>query len=231
MQKIGYSLIDNNNNEIEFWGTENEPISTIPSVIFLNNGNVVHCPELDVSYNGDRIVERWLEANDNPILIKTGDTVTFSINKIIVTNVYMEKPVSLPSKDELLIYNDKKRLEVEGLGISVDDNGNLLMYGINANENTPAAQAGHIIETNRDSQNSIAAVERLVQKNPNLIINFKAFNGFFQANSVVIQNISNSVFSYVEKTFNIENKIVESIQSNTIMSYIEIDDVYKNDLK
>ena len=105
------------------------------------------------------------------------------------------------------------------------------MYGINANENTPAAQAGHIIETNRDSQNSIAAVERLVQKNPNLIINFKAFNGFFQANSVVIQNISNSVFSYVEKTFNIENKIVESIQSNTIMSYIEIDDVYKNDLK
>ena len=38
MQKVGYSLIDENNNEIEFWGDNLSEERGKPSEIFLPNG-------------------------------------------------------------------------------------------------------------------------------------------------------------------------------------------------
>ncbi len=96
MEKIGYSLVDSDNNEIQFWGDTAQQCEGIPNFIKLPNGDEVHCPPSDfscqttvteVDQNDNetvivtgsyRLVERWLQ-------VGSPEFIAYSDGKIIVT--------------------------------------------------------------------------------------------------------------------------------------------------
>lgn len=46
MEHIGYSLIDANGTEVEYWGDTQGVLRGIPDVLHLPNGDAVHCPSV-----------------------------------------------------------------------------------------------------------------------------------------------------------------------------------------
>lgn len=111
-QKLGYSLIDENNQEIKFWNQEPEP-----NPIILPNGDHVHAPALNTSYSGYQLVERWQISDETPGLVRTGQTISFDGTKILVTLEYRN-----PNETELLQHSASARYNKEISGVEINNN-------------------------------------------------------------------------------------------------------------
>ena len=111
-QKIGYSLIDSENKEIQSWNSE-----PAPNPIILPNGDHIHAPDLNVSYSDYKLVERWEISNTTLGLVKIGESTSFDGSKYIITNEYRG-----PNKPELIQYTASVRYNREISGITVSNN-------------------------------------------------------------------------------------------------------------
>ena len=200
MQQIGYSLIDLDNIEVLFWGDRPGEKRLLPDFIVLPNGDTVHAPKSGETYSDYTIVERWCEYDSKLSAQKTGETVFFDGEKIIVTFEYRQ-----PYQSELLAYSASKRYEKEVGGITVD---------------------GYSIYTDRQSQSMLTGIVTLMQLKPNTVISFKTANGFISANTTIINDIAISVANHIESCFNLENDVASEIQANTIVTFTQIDDKY-----
>lgn len=87
MKKVGYSLLDENNEVINSWGNKLGEDILIPSAIYLPNGDVVYAPTLG-QYSNYRLVERWIDGDITKESLIVGETVAFDGEKIIVTLQY-----------------------------------------------------------------------------------------------------------------------------------------------
>jgi len=194
-QKIGYSLIDSNNKEIEIWNS-----NLYPNPIILPNGDHVHSAALNVNYSGYKLVERWEIKNIESRLVEIGQTISYDGERIVVTTQYRD-----PNKIELLEYSASKRYDKEKSGVFVGNNR---------------------IYTDRQSQAMITGIMTLLSVNPNTTISFKTANGFIEANSVVMYDISLAVANHVQTCFSIESGVSVNVSSNAITSFDEIDTAY-----
>lgn len=61
MEHVGYSIIDNTNTEVFYYGNDLGQLVSMPQVIVLPNGNIINCPLLNTSYSGYKLVERWID--------------------------------------------------------------------------------------------------------------------------------------------------------------------------
>lgn len=75
MQQIGFSLIDAQGNELQFWGDDVGYSAQIPNVITLPSGDRVHCPAQGVDYQGTSIVPRIWEAGSPPSIAYTNGNI------------------------------------------------------------------------------------------------------------------------------------------------------------
>ena len=191
-QKLGYSLLDAENNEIQFWNYD-----PAPNPIILPNGDHIHAPELNVSYSGYRLVERWQISDETTGLFEIGQSKSFDGIKFIITKEYRR-----PNKPELIQYSASVRYDKEVSGITVSNN---------------------FIFTDRQSQAMINGIVTMVQLQPDVVINFKTGSGFIEANLQIIMNIATSVASHIQTCFSMEADIVKQIQANTITQFTEID--------
>lgn len=87
MQKVGYSLLNENNIEIQHWGSSLGSDRDIPNPIFLPDGTHLHAPTLGEHF-GYKLVERWIDGDITKAFLKNGETISFDGNKIIVTWEY-----------------------------------------------------------------------------------------------------------------------------------------------
>ena len=195
-QKIGYSLIDFENKEIQFWNYD-----PAPNPIILPNGDHIHAPELNVSYSGYRLVERWQISDETPGLFEIGQSKFFDGTKFIITKEYRG-----PNKPELIQYTASVRYDKEVSGIIVSNN---------------------FIFTDRQSQAMINGIVTLVQLKPDTVINFKTGRGFIEANSQVIAEIATAVASHIQNCFNLESEAIQQIEANTFTQFSQIDDFFR----
>lgn len=99
--KVGYSLVDQNNNEIKYWGnTLGEDIS-IPNPLYLPNGAHVYAPTLG-DYGEYKLVERWIDGDISKQFLKSGEIISFENNKILITWQYRQ-----PNENEYATFIQK----------------------------------------------------------------------------------------------------------------------------
>jgi hypothetical protein len=199
--KVGYSVIDSSNNEIQSWGNTYQHFEK-PSIIFLPNDVSVNCPEINAEYAGHRLVERWINYDPSIESLKESETTDFVDDKIVITHNYRN-----PTVNELYAYSANKRWIKETSGVTVDD---------------------YVIYTDRQSQSMITGVITLMASQPNITINFKTASGFIQANSDIIMKIATSIANHVQTCFSQEGAISANIEAQIITTYQQIDDIYSN---
>ena len=68
-------------------------------------------------------------------------------------------------------------------------------------------------------------------RSPNTTISFKTSNGFIEANSAVMYDISLAVANHVQTCFSIESDVSVNVSSNVITSFDEIDNIYNINIK
>lgn len=64
MEKIGYSLVDPDGKELQFWGDTAGQETGVPNVVRWPNGDQTHCPEVGMTHDGCRLVPRYLIEDD-----------------------------------------------------------------------------------------------------------------------------------------------------------------------
>lgn len=199
--KVGYSVVDSSNNEIQSWGNTYQHFEK-PSIIFLPNDVSVNCPELNVEYAGYKLVERWIDYDPSLENLKDSEIVSFVDDKIVVTYNYRNATAT-----ELYSYSANKRWQKETSGVTVDD---LVIY------------------TDRQSQSMITGVVTLLSNQPDTVISFKTASGFIQANSNVMMKIASAVANHVQLCFSKEGMVSANIDANIITTYAEIDSAYES---
>jgi hypothetical protein len=199
MEQVGYSLIDSNNKEVQFWGDTPGRSISAPDMLFLANDISVCAPNIGVSYSGYTLVPRYIESNGIPEL-KSGEEYSCDGSKVIITYTYRD-----PNKIELSKYSANARYTKETSGTIVSNN---------------------FIYTDRQSQAMINGIVTLLQLQPNTTINFKTGNGFIPANSQVISEIASAVAYHVQSCFDIEANVNVQIENDTITKFSEIDLFY-----
>jgi len=90
MEQVGYSLVDTQGNEIQVFGDTAGQTQGVPSAIRLPSGDDVHCPDVNVDYEGVRLVERWLSYDD-------AQSILFDGQKTVVTRPEPQ-PASIDEK-------------------------------------------------------------------------------------------------------------------------------------
>lgn len=201
MQKIGYSLIDSSNNEIQYWGNTYGQDVSIPNPIIIPNDITIYAPVVGESVGQYKLVERWMEANTELEQFCIGQTKLYDGTKLIVTQIYRN-----PTYKELLDYSASKRYNKEISGVKI---GNNFVY------------------TDRQSQAMITGIAALMQINSNTVIDFKTANGFIQANSTVIADISFGVANHIQTCFSLESTVSAGILSGNIINLDQINNVYE----
>lgn len=199
MEQVGYSLIDLDNKEIQYWGNVLGRLISAPEQLFLPDNISVCAPAIGVSYAGYKIVPRYIQANGITEL-KDGEQYFCDGTKVEITYTYRN-----PTKEELNQYNANERWKKETSGILVGDN---------------------FIYTDRQSQSMLTGIVTLMNLNSNTVINFKTSNGFIEANSSIINQISLSVANHIQKCFSTEKDILNDIDSGIITTYDEIENIY-----
>lgn len=200
-KQIGYSLLDQDNKEIQIWGNSPNEFYNIPNVLYLPNGDHVHAPVVNGNYSGYTLVERWADYDPTLISLISGQSVSFDGTKIIVTYEYRN-----PTKEELLSYSASKRYDMETNGVIFNE---------------------YKIYTDREAQAMITGIVTLMSIKPDITINFKTANGFIQANSSIMQQIAGAVSTHIQNCFSLEATVSSQISSNTISSFAQIDELYK----
>lgn len=203
LQKVGYSLIDSTNIEIQFWGNTLGTFVSAPEKIILPNGNIIEgASPYELLIDGYMLVERWIESNPTTdIDVKIGETIEFRENKIVVVYNY-----ELPSVDVIKAHRKiqlaNKRWEVETGGCFID---------------------GNAYATDRESQTKYTAVAVAIsQADPNTwSINWKTNDGqFVVLNAQQMMAVINMVMYHVQSSFNKEFEFIEAIDACTTVEEV-----------
>lgn len=208
LKKVGYSLIDSQNNEINFWGNNLEIIVSAPERVILQNGDIVEAAKPYQTFNdGSMLVERWIESNPTTeIDIKTGEIIEFRTNKIVVVYQY-----SLPEVSDFktLLKNKLalKRWQVETGGAVINSN---------------------LYATDRESQTKYTAVAVAISQAADPLtwsINWKTNDGTFVIlNALQMMTVINYVMNHVQNSFNKEYEFQQSIDMcSTIEELLAVD--------
>lgn len=207
LQQVGYSLIDNTNNEVMFWGNTLYVSVSAPERIILPNGSIVEGASPYEKFSGNyTLVERWIESNpQTEIDVKTGETIEFRDDKIVVVYNY-DNPSVLELKSYLKNKTANKRWEVETGGIEINQNK---------------------YSTDRESQTKYTAVAVAISQADPLTwtINWKTGNGkFVTLNAQQMSEVINIILNHVQSSFNKEYEFILQIEScNTINELMTID--------
>lgn len=103
MEQIGYSLINANNQEVQFWGDTAGQIAGVPDSIDLPNGDRVYGAKAGERLGDVRIVERWL--------VNGEASIAFDGKRVVV---------SRRETEQLLRYADQKLAAVSSAGMLVN---------------------------------------------------------------------------------------------------------------
>jgi hypothetical protein len=97
MEKLGYSLIDADNNEVWHVGDTKGQEYGLPGFVVLPNGDQVLSPSVGETLGEWRFVERWLvDEPPSPFYAVIGQSVAFDGTKIVVTTIYEDEPSITP---------------------------------------------------------------------------------------------------------------------------------------
>jgi hypothetical protein len=206
MEKIGYSLINSNNQEIQHWGESNVDRASLPDKIVLPNSNIIHAPNLGPIQNY-RLVERWYSYEENEYKVKTGQTVTFDGTKIIVQCQYQD--ISLESA------KTKK----------IDDLASVRY----TKENTGIVYANNIFTTDRDSRVNYVGALTQASANNQYTVRWKAISEETSKSTFVTLSANDIIYiysygiDYITKCFDREDELIQIIEeANTLNSLISI---------
>ena len=201
-EKIGYSLINSSNTEVQYWGNLVGVVQSAPSIITISNSSI-HSPDVNVPLvGGYKLVERWVNYDPSKqTYLKNGETITFDGTKTVITYQYRS-----PTQAELLNYSANSRYQKEISGVSLGNN---------------------TIFTDRQSQAMITGIVSLMQIFPNTVINFKTAEGFISANASIVLSIAGAVAYHIQYCFSLENAVSANITSNVITSFTQIDSIYE----
>lgn len=89
MEQIGYSLVDSNGTEIQFWGDTSAQIHGKPDYVRWPNGDQTLCPEDGMSHGGASLVERMLQTGSPA-------SIAFDGTKVIVTRPAPDAGITPP---------------------------------------------------------------------------------------------------------------------------------------
>lgn len=104
MEQIGYSLIDDKNNEIQFWGDTPGQCVGVPEMIILPSGDQLHCPVVGESYEGLKFVPRVCQ-------IGAEEAVSYDGYQIVATKIAPPVPTPLGKLESIgLTLDDLKKL-------------------------------------------------------------------------------------------------------------------------
>ena len=110
-QRIGYVLLDTNNQVLKTWNQDH-----IPNIIILPNGDQLNAPVVG-TYSGFKFVEKWLVTDPSPDLIEVTQIQQFDGTRYVATAEYR-----YPYQDELLAHSANARYFKETSGITVSNN-------------------------------------------------------------------------------------------------------------
>lgn len=200
MEQVGYSVIDSENKEIQFWGNTPGIYISAPEQLFLPGDISVCAPSIGSTYAGYKLVPRYIEALGTHSL-KDGEQFSCDGTKVVITYTYRN-----PTKEELNQYNANERWKKETSGVFVGEN---------------------FVYTDRQSQAMLTGITTLMTLNPNTTINFKTANGFIEANSTIMNEISLSVANHIQLCFSTEKNVSSNIESGYATTYEQITIAYK----
>lgn len=196
LQQVGYSLIDDTNNEVMFWGDTLYVSVSAPERIILPNGSIVEgASPYEKLFGNYTLVERWIESNpQTEIDVKTGETIEFRDDKIVVVYNY-----ALPSLYELKNHIKSKvankRWEVETGGVEINQKK---------------------FSTDRESQTKYTAVAVAISQSDPLTwnINWKTGDGtFITLNAQQMTEVIDIILAHVQSSFNREFELINQIDS------------------
>jgi len=207
----GYSLINNSNTEVQFWGNALGVNVSMPESVRLSNGDIVLSPMLNVNLSEDyRLVERWIESNPTTeIDTKVGETVEFRDDKIVVVYDYQVPDIGV-FKNHIKSKVATKRWEVEVGGITIDS----VNYA-----------------TDRESQTKYTAIAVAIsQADPvTWSINWKTNSGTFaMLNAAEMTLIINTILQYIQDCFNKEYELQQEIDACTTIEQVMAIDYNSN---
>lgn len=210
LEHIGYSLVDENNKEIQFWGDHPGISVSIPDRIILPNSDIVEGALPNQRLAGNyMLVERHIESiPTTEIDVKVGETIEFRENKIVVVYHY-----DLP---ELPVYQEYIKKKLAAKRWEVETGG--------------AVINGNLFATDRESQTKyIAVTVAISQSNPQTwSINWKLNNGeFVVLNAQQMLFIINGVMAYVQNSFNKEYEFQQTIDSCTTVEDVMAIDIHE----
>ena len=215
LQKIGYSLVDTSNNEVQFWGNSPGMLVSAPERISIPSQDIIYDGvqsfiegKSSITFsNGYRLIERWINSNPNTeIDIKVSETIEFSNNKTIVTYNYQDPNlVTLKSYKKTKLAT--KRWQIETGGTSYN---------------------GNSFATDRESQTKYTAVAVAISQADTLTwsINWKTNEGdFITMNALEMSNVINYVLNHVQNSFNTEYQFQQQIDACTTTSQVNAIDL------
>jgi Domain of unknown function (DUF4376) len=201
MDRIGYALVDASGNEVWHVGDTKGVFFSVPEAVPLPNGDVVHGANVGDRFGDLRFVERWIvDAPSSQWHEKTGQTVVFDGQKIIVTVEYAEMVLS---KEQLTAYAASVRYNKEIGGITIN---------------------GLPIATDDRSKQMILGARIASDSDPNFSTIWVGSDGkLYPIDAAGIIGISQAVLGHVNNCFEIFAQVQQSIASGTITTPVEID--------
>lgn len=153
MEQIGYSLINENNIEIQYWGDKIGQCAGFPSVVYLPDSNIINAPEINISYGNYKLVQRWVDNNPpSQFYSKIDEVISFDGEKIIVTYVYPSEPNVTPQVVSPL--QMRLALNQMGLRTQIDD----YVKTLDQNSQDSWEYATEILRTNPIIKNAAEAL-------------------------------------------------------------------------
>lgn len=203
MKKVGYSLINEDKNEIQYWGDSLGFESSVPNVIYLPNGDHVHAPTVNGIYSNFRLVERWIDGDIKNHSLKESETIAFKEDKIVVTWNYRDA-----TKEELQLHSAKKRKENIKQFLEIDVGTRVIPFWVDA-----------------ESRSAINSIAISANANPDFTVKWKGSDGlFYILTATEIKNAFAAVSTYIESVFLKEFEIHNLIEDGTITTFKQIED-------
>lgn len=194
--KVGYSLIDQNNNEVEFWGNSIGNLVGKPDMIILPTGDSIHDPSIgEPLMHKYKLLERFIDATPKTEWDeKISENIIASNKKVVVYYNYKTPDINI-IKTKVKEKIAAKRWEKETAGIDFID----LHFS-----------------TDRESQLKYATIKLSLQSNtdPNWKIQWKTKDPVFvELNAETFTRLATEVEKYVQETYLNEKQMFEKVDS------------------
>ena len=206
-KKIGYSLIDTENEEVLFWGNNPDQDVSPPDYVLLPNNDAVYGSKpYETLSGGYKVVERWVRMEPATNWhIKSGEAIAFETDKTVVIYQY-DLPNFEDLKTRIKAQVAQKRWEKETGGVVIDN----VYYA-----------------TDRESQTKYTAIAvRLSQGDLSTwSIRWKTMNGdFVVLNAVQMNDVINTILNHVQTNFDKEYDLCQEIDAcQTVEELLAVD--------